>query len=245
MLGSIRRWLGAAASARDGWGGLTSWAADHGYTFRGVRRSDGFVIDGRLGATPWRLEWGASQRVYVSGNELRIRAELGVLPDLQTLVLNRVLQEAMEKDVFNQYVEGVQTRIDTHTPPEMRWLVMFPQLSDAELKELGNRWAAVSNLKTWLERWLDGPLANMLEQVPGGPADPLVLMVSRGRLVLRTGLTDPDPASLDRWLVLFECALREALRVCSDFADAHGQSTRPSLWSPSVMAAEDIEATTH
>jgi hypothetical protein len=238
MLESFRKWLGAATSARDTWGGITAWAAQQGHTFRGVRRSDGFVVEGRLAGTPWRLEWGPSQRAYVTGFELRLRAELGQLPELQALILNRVLQESMEKDVFEQYVEGVQTRVDTRTPPEMRWLVMYPQLTEQELGELANRWAAVSNLKPWLERWLAGPLPTELEQVPGGPAEPMVLMMSRGRLMLRTGLVDPDVASIERWLRLFECALREAQRVSSDFSDANTPSTQPSLWAPSVLQAE-------
>ena len=45
-------------------------------------QDQGFVIDGRLGATPWRLEWGPSQRPYIQGQELRLRSELGLSPDL-------------------------------------------------------------------------------------------------------------------------------------------------------------------
>ena len=143
MLDSIKRWLGTASTDTQGWGDQAAWAQAHQWTLRGVRDIEGFVIDGRCGATPWRLEWGPSQRPYIQGQELRLRAELSVPRELQALVLNRELMESMEKAVFDQYVEGVQTRIDTTTPPEMRWLVMFPKLSGAELKALARRlWRA-------------------------------------------------------------------------------------------------------
>ena len=29
--------------------------------------------------------------------------------------------------MFEEFTEGLQTRIDTATPEEMRWLVMFPR----------------------------------------------------------------------------------------------------------------------
>ena len=53
--------------------------------------------DSLAGATPWRLEWGPSQRPYIQGQELRIRAELGLSSELQLVLMNRALQEAMEK----------------------------------------------------------------------------------------------------------------------------------------------------
>ena len=69
MLDSLKKWFGEPAP-RSGWDALAPWAASKQVVFRGVRKSEGFVIDGRLGAMPWRLEWGPSQRSYVSGFEL-------------------------------------------------------------------------------------------------------------------------------------------------------------------------------
>ena len=128
MLDSIKRWLGAAPVQVQGWSELSAWVRAQQHILRAVRDPEGFVIDGRSGETPWRLEWGPSQRSYIQGPELRIRADVAVPRELQALVLNRELMVAMEKAVFDQYVEGVQTRIDTATPPEMRWLVMFQKL---------------------------------------------------------------------------------------------------------------------
>lgn len=240
MLEALRNWIaGRGASAGDdSLRDVARWAASKKYEFRHVRQSPGFVIDGSQGRTPWRLEWGPSQRGYVRGMELRLRADLGLAADLQALVLSRSLKESMEKDVFEQYVEAVQTRADTQTPPEMRWLVMYPLLSGHDLGEMREHWAAVANLKPWLLGWLASPLGK--ELASRKPArDPVVLMVSRGRIVLRTGLADPDPIDLESWLRLFETAVREAQRVTDDFTnDPTSPSTQPSLWAASAMPAE-------
>jgi hypothetical protein len=202
---------------------------------------EGFVIDGRLGATPWRLEWGPSQRPYIQGQELRIRAELGLSPELQVVLMNRALQEKMERDVFDQYVEGVQTRIDNQTPPEMRWLVMFPKLGGAEMGELREGYVALASMKSWLLAWLQGALAQTIATTRVDPATPVVLMIGRGRLMLRTALADPDVAPLQGWLRLFETAMREARRVANDSTDAISPSTQPSMWSTSALPGDERE----
>lgn len=242
MLQALKKWFGhAGLPARHGhWRELARWAEEQRCEFRAVRQVPGFVVDGHLGPTPWRMEWGPSQRSYVKGQELRIRAELNMPYDLQALVLSRELQESMERDVFDQYVESVQTRADTQTPPEMRWLVMFPRLSGHELKGLRERWAAVASFKPWLERWLDGPLADALALHAGDRREPLALMISRGRLVLRTGLEEPDSRALQQHVVLFETALREAQRVAADFVDVAAPTTQPGLWSASALSGDSL-----
>jgi hypothetical protein len=235
MLEGLKRLFSRTAAPAQGWDALAPWAASRQYVFRGVREGDGFVIDGRLGATPWRLEWGPSQRVYVPGNELRLRAELSLPPDLQVLVLTRALQAQMENAVFDQYVEGVQTRIDNQTPPEMRWLVMFPKLGGAEMGVLRERFVALASIKPWLTQWLEGPLSAALASVRLPQNVPIVLMIGRGRLTLRTAVPDPEPRDLEPWLNLFETAMREARRVASLFNDANVPSTQPSLWTASAM----------
>lgn len=190
-------------------------------------QSEGFVVDGRLGATPWRLEWGPSQRAYIAGRELRLRCELGLGADLHALVMNRTLQEQMEAAVFNQYVEGVQTRIDNQTPPEMRWLVMFPKLSGSEMGDLRERYVALASKKGWMLRWLEGPLSQALASHRVNAAIPLVLMVGRGRLMLRTEMPEADVAEIERWLRLFETAIREARRVMNGGGEALAPSAEP------------------
>ena len=242
MLEGIKRlFSGGAPAPAQGWDGIAPWAQSKQYAFRGVQ-NEGFVIDGKLGATPWRLEWGPSQRPYIAGQELRIRAELGLSADLQVVLMNRQLQEAMEKAVFEQYVEGVQTRIDNQTPPEMRWLVMYPKLAGNEMPTLRERFVALSSVKGWLLHWLEGPLSQSLAGVRIEPATPMVLMIGRGRLMLRTALPDADVAPLQGWLRVFEVAMREARRVANESSDSISPSTAPSGWSSSALPGSEHDS---
>jgi len=239
MLEGLKRlFSGTSETPSQGWDGVAPWAENKGYTFRGVQ-SEGFVVDGRLGATPWRLEWGPSQRPYIQGQELRLRSELGLSSDLQVVLMNRLLQEAMEKAVFEQYVEGVQTRIDNQTPPEMRWLVMFPKLAGTEMPLLRERYVALSSMKGWLTQWLEGPLSASLAALQLEDATPLVLMIGRGRLMLRTALPDADVATLQGWLRVFEIAMREARRVANESSESLSPSTQPSQWSSSALPGDE------
>ncbi len=238
MLDTIKRWLGHDPVPIPGWSELSSWSRSNHWALRAVREPVGFVVDGRNGNTAWRVEWGPSQRSYIQGAELRIRAELEVPRELQALVLNRELMDSMETAVFDQYVEGVQTRIDTTTPPEMRWLVMFPKLSSTELKSLRDGYGALSSFKPWLQQWLAGSLAPTLAALPTSAERPLVLMIARRRLCLRTALAQPDPAALDAWLRLFDCALQAAQRVTLEEIELHTPSTQPSMFSATAMTAD-------
>jgi len=241
MLDGLKRlFTGGAGPAETGhaWDAVLPWARQREYGFRAVQ-GDGFVIDGQLSGIPWRLEWGPSQRPYIAGHELRIRAELGLASELQAVVMNRALQQKMERDVFDQYVEGVQTRIDNQTPPEMRWLVMFPRIADKELPALAGRYSALSSLKSWMLTWLDGPLSLALQALRVDPEVPMVLMIGRGRLMLRTALAQPDIEALLLWLRLFESAIREARRAAHSEGEAGAPHSEPSIWSASALPGDE------
>jgi hypothetical protein len=240
MIESIRRWLGERRHEPATWPRQLEWARQHQWSLRSAGEDQGFVVDGQGGTAPWRLEWGPSQRVYIAGTELRIRSEVGAPRELQALVLTRPLMEAMENTVFDQFVEGVQTRIDTRVPPEMRWLVMHPKLSAPELGALGTSYGALAGGKLWLQQWLAGPLSAALADAPTGAERPLVLMIARGRLTLRTAAPDPDVARLKAWLALFECALREARRVVADYVEPDTPSTQPSLFHPAEVPSKAL-----
>jgi hypothetical protein len=233
MLRILRRWWSTGAP-KPGLQGIDHWAQSKGAAYRRVRDGEGFVVDGSHRGVAWRIEWGPSQRPYIAGPEVRFMAELGLHRDIQVLVLNRLLMEASEAKVYNEYVEGVQTRVDTQTPTEIRWLVMYSKLSAAELRNLGARFGAVSSVKPWLLRWLSGPLSQaLLDAARALPeADAFVLAVGRGRVSMRLGLAKPTAETLDHWLALFQIALTEAQRVAGEWRDSAlpHVSTRPSVW---------------
>ena len=243
MLDGLKRWFGSNTESSThntpaaGPEGLQAWCEAQGYTLRGVP-DEGFVIEGRHGTTPWRLEWGPSQRPYISGHEMRLRAEMGLPADLQVVLMNRALQEEMEKAVFEQYVEGVQTRIDNTTPPEMRWLVMFSRLPGTEMGALRDRYAAFSGHKQWLAPWLAGPLTDALAALQVEPTQPVVLMIGRGRMMLRTAMMEADVRTLLPWLKLFQVAVNEARRVANDNPETISPSVQPTGWDQSKVPGD-------
>ena len=219
---------------------MQRWAEGHGYAFRKVRDASGCVIEGALGPQAWRIEWGASQRSYIEGCEIRLMADLGLSHSLMALVLNRALMAAMEKEVYEQYVNDVQTRIDTDTPAEMRWLVMYTKLEAADLGALKDRFGAVGSVPPWLLQWLSGALRDALMATLGEVRSdqPFVLTVSRGRLTLRTAMPAPDTGKLAMWFSVFEQALTAARNVGEEWqhaADA-GQTTQAAAWEHGEIA---------
>lgn len=239
MLDSLRRLWNRGSKTTD-LSAFEAWAQARGHQLKRVRDADGCTIEPQgAGDNAWRIEWGDSQRSYIAGHEVRFSAEIGTPREMLVLLLNRELMETMEKTVFEQYVEDVQTRIDTETPPEMRWLVMFPKLSGSELGKLKDRYAAIASIKPWLQLWLGGGLEAALvptiEAVT--PGTPVVLTVTRGRLTLRTAMPEPDADALTRWSTAFEQILPTARQLARDWSDASaGGATgtlRPSVWPPS------------
>lgn len=232
MLRNLKRWW-SATTPKPGLQGIDHWAQSKSASYRRVRDGEGFVIDGSHGGVPWRIEWGASQRPYIAGPEVRFMAELGLHRDLQVLVLNRLLMEASEARVYNEYIEGVQTRVDTQTPTEIRWLVMYSKLSPGELRNLGVRFGAVSSVKPWLLQWLSGALSPaLLDAARALPeSESFVLSIGRGRVSMRLPLRAPTGESLTHWLTLFQTAMSEAQRVSGEWRDSGlHHSTRPSVF---------------
>jgi hypothetical protein len=238
MLKSLRRLLSRGAASVEP-AAFQHWAEERGHDYRRVRSADGCVIEGRQGTQEWRIEWGASQRDYIPGFELRFIAELDLPPALMAMVLNRSLMAEMERTVYERFVDDVQTRIDTDTPPEMRWLVMYTKLGAQDLGRLRERYGAVCSIQPWLLQWLTSPLNDALATTIDmlGEDDPVVLTIGRGRLTLRTALPQPDVKRLAVWYSVFEHALREAKRLGTEWRDAAagGLTTQPSAWSNSVI----------
>ena len=239
MLDSLRRLWNKGPKQTD-LSAFQAWAEGRGYQLKRIRDADGCIIEPpHAGENAWRIEWGESQRSYITTREVRLSAEIGTPREMLVLVLNRELMETMEKAVFDQYVEDVQTRIDTETPPEMRWLVMFPKLTGSELGRLKDRYAAIASIKPWLQLWLGSGLeASLTETIEGVDAGtPVALTVTRGRLTLRTSMPEPDPQTLNRWFSAFQKILPSARQLARDWSDASaGGATgtlRPSVWPPS------------
>lgn len=239
MLESLRQLWSRRPKAAD-LAPMRAWAQSKGFDLRPVREGEGCMIEPMVPNPAWRIEWGPTQRSYIEGRELRIIGDVGVPRELVAMLLTRPLQETMEKLVFEQYVEDVQTRLDTQSPPEMRWLVLYAKLPDADLGALRDRYAAVGNLKTWLSRWMSGELADALTATLGSTdgSEPMVLTVARGRMTLRTPMQVADERLMALWLGVFQHALHEAQRLGSDWHESSA-STQPAAWPRSGLPDDD------
>lgn len=236
MLDTLKRLFrrdGAAQPAS--WPEIEHWAASSGRAYRPARDGAGFVVEGRYETRPWRLEWGPSQRDYLVGHELRLRMDVELPHQLQLLVASRELMKWLEGETFERYTDQLQTHIDSSTPEEMRWLVMFPKLSLRALPALHGRVGAVGASLPALSRWIDGTLAVRLEQAGQRLLSgdrPFVLMTSRNRIMLRVELAEPEPPTLDQAIGLFETAVSRVPNAIEGLAETSSAwpSTAASAW---------------
>jgi len=148
------------------------------------------------------------------------------------LVIARPLMTVLEQEVFEDYTDGNQTRMDDGMPEEMRWLVLYPKMPRAELGHLRERFGVLSNLPRAAPIWLDGALAEQLVMSASWRADdqPLVLTVQRGRLTLRCLQARPDLACMQAAVALFVAALAGARRVSDELARGTIANDRPTGW---------------
>ncbi|MCH7344128.1 hypothetical protein LZ017_12155 [Pelomonas sp. CA6] len=208
VLKQLKQWFTVRANAAR-WRAFADWADQRKGSFRMARDGAGFVVELSQGLPGQvRIEWGPSQRSYIEGHELRMRCEMRLSHELQMMVIERELMERLEREVFEAYTDTLKTRIDTDTPEEMRWLVMFPKLPQIESKLLRERFGVLGINRELCASWLEPALADKLVQasqdlVPAGR--PFVLMGLRGNAYLRTAMAEPD---LDQVQVL--CRLLEA-----------------------------------
>ena len=238
VIKQVKRWFVVRANAAR-WRSLSDWADARGAVFRQARDGRGFQIEqpkALLG--PLRIEWGPSQRAYIAGTELRMRVELGLHSDLQMMVIARDLMERLEKAVFEAYTDTLKTRVDTDTPEEMRWLVMFPTLKNFNSKPVRERFGALGVNRDLIGAWLEGSLSDALALASQDllPEDrPFVLMSMRGNVYLRVAMPDPGLEELQGLVRLLETACREALRVNGRLSDGGPWPTTTSVaWQSST-----------
>ncbi|MGQ3051471.1 MAG: hypothetical protein ACT6S0_06775 [Roseateles sp.] len=238
----VKHWLVTRANAAR-WRPIEEWAEARGADFSQTRDGQGFLIEQPTAAPgPLRIEWGVSQRSYLPGSELRMRCEMKLHHDLQLMVLCRTLMENLERAVFEAYTDTLKTRVDTDTPEEMRWLVMFPKFNNASSQLLRQRYGLVGVTKDLTGAWLDGELSETLVQasqdlLPEG--HPFVLMSMRGNLYLRTEMSEPDLPKVQAFVRLLECAAREALRVNGRLSDTGAWPTTTSIaFTPSTRPGD-------
>lgn len=211
MLGAVRRWLGGK-NPLPGWQEFAAWARDNHWTMKRSSAHDGWVMHDPV-RPGWRLEWGPAQRSFMSSHEFRVRLELPELPDMQAMVLDRPLLARLDHEVYQQFTDSVQTRLDAETPEEMRWLAMHLKLNPNQMGTvLRDRYGAVGSDAPWLARWLAGPLAQALKKradlmpIEAVSTEPFILRLARGKILIRQSAMSPRPAVLECCIEIAQAA---------------------------------------
>ncbi len=233
MVNPLTRIFGGSRDEQT-WAAAAKWAKASGHRFAHSRDGSGFVVEPANSTLGWRLEWGAPMRHYISSPELRLRAEVGDTDDLQMLIMTRPVMSLLEQQVFDEFTESTQTRMDDDTPEEMRWLVLYPKVPRSEMGTLRERFGALASLPRAAALWLEGPLSEQLEASSSWLADdlPLVLIMQRGRLTMRCAMPQPQVPGLQSALGLFAVALTAARRVGQEVTRGTIGRDRPSSWGP-------------
>jgi hypothetical protein len=223
MLDAVRRWL-ARGDSLPAWSELAGWAKDHRWSLKRTMAHDGWVMDNHPAYPNWRIEWGPSQRNFMSSHEFRLRLDLPALPDVQALLLDRPLLARLDREVYQQFTDTVQTRLDEETPEEMRWLAMHAKLTPNELGEaLRDRYGALSDDPPWLVHWLAGPVTEALKAladtmpVEAVSSEPFILRLARGQIVMRQAAAKPRANVLE---ALFDVAKAAEVATKRDVAGA-------------------------
>lgn len=222
------------------WKPVADWAAKRGaqFSIEDSEEGEGFsLVEAQNPLGPLLIEWGPPQRDYVQGAELRLRWDLKLKSDLQVMVIERSLMDRLEGQVFEAYTDTLQTRIDTDTPEEMRWLVMFPRLELWTGKVVKQRFGALGASPEMIQEWLAGALTDVLslasqDLVPAG--HPFVMLTQRGNLYLRHEMPLIDLPQMQGLLRVAEVAAREALSLNKRVADPVWSASSSSAFPPTT-----------
>jgi hypothetical protein len=220
MLDAVRRWFTWGASL-PAWAEFGAWADANHWTLKRTIAHDGWAMDHNAQHPGWRIEWGPAQRSFMSSHEFRIRFEVEAMPDVQALVLDRPLLARLDHEVYQQFTDTVQTRLDEETPEEMRWLAMHAKLNPNQMGvPLRDRYGAISTDTAWVTQWLAGPLADALKTradampIEAVSAEPFILRLARGQVVIRQAASVPRVDVLEACVAVAEAA-EEALKRCA------------------------------
>lgn len=168
---------------------LGAWAKREGLAFEALRSEDRLIWTGHLGGVAMRMESMPPRRDYLSGHELRLRMNLDLPDRLSLMVMSRWLKTRLEQQAYEGYTDKVRTTGNLKLHEESRWLALFGELGWTTMApDLWARYAVLGDRREEAQAWLEGPLtAGLLAwEGPEAGAIPLVMMLTRGSLYLRT-----------------------------------------------------------
>lgn len=196
-------------------GHVSEWAASRGMTFSGGTLGSAMSMQGKVGGKSWKMELGKPSRDYISGQELRARAELSVFEDVGAMVINRPLKESLERRAYSMITDTLQTTADPRLPEEMRWLAMYDEIGwEGPPQDFWDRYAVLSDKREHALAWVDDHLIDLLlawpEPAPS-PQVPFMIVLLRGKCYLRMQYLPADTVTLDHATSVFTSACESAI----------------------------------
>jgi hypothetical protein len=191
MYSRIKNWVATMPGLglhADGLRAVAAWAASQGLAYAQRPGRGDFALSASTQGVSWRLERTHASRDFITGAELRARAELQLPPDVAIMLLNRPLKEQLEKRVYEHVTQGVQTTVDAELSEEARWLALYDEVGwSAAPMGFWGRYAVVADTREHAQRWLDANLVQQLLAWPVAAAQmpPFILQIQRGRIYLR------------------------------------------------------------
>lgn len=196
---------------------LGAWAERESLRFEQVPTGDRLVWTGQWAGHPLRMESAPPQRDYLRGHELRLRLDLGLSDHWSLMVMNRALKQHLEQAAYSGYTDPVQTTARLKLTEEMRWLSMFGEVGWTRMSpDFWTRFGVLAECREDAQAWLDEALVDALMGLPAaddGQQIPLIMMLTRGRLYLRTQHDRSDSLKLDLFLALAQTAAQSACRL--------------------------------
>ena len=208
---------GPSSALPGGAGGnpISEWASTQGLSYSAPAAGRNFALDGSVNGRRWRMELGRPTRDFISGEELRARAELGIDEGVAVLLLNRPLKEALEKRAYALYTDSLQTLSDARMPEELRWLSMYEEVGWDSLPDaFWDRYAILADQRENALAFVDANLAEQLMDWPDpgpGPEVPFMLMLLRGKGYLRMAYQPSGMPTLQHAAAVFTSACESAI----------------------------------
>jgi hypothetical protein len=205
-------------SSSEGLGAIRAGATNT-HILGGAGTGIGTSIEGVVQGKPWKLERSAASRNYISGEEIRGRADIGIDPQISVIIMNRPLKELLEKRAYALYTDSIETEASPTLMEEMRWLALYPQVGWERVADsFWHRYAVMTSQRSHAMGWLTPKLADLLMAWPEpspSAENPFILMVMRGRMHLRMQLTPSDASTLKHITRIFTAAAESAIDVFS------------------------------
>jgi hypothetical protein len=182
-------------------GPVSEWAASRGMSYSSPALGSGVSMQGKVGGRPWKMELGRPTRDYIAGEELRARAELGLVRDVGAMIINRPLKETLERRAYSMITDTLQTTADPRLPEEMRWLAMYDEIGwEGPPAEFWQRYAVLADQREHALAWVDDRLVQLLMSWPEPsplPTVPFLIVLLRGKCYLRMQYLPATTRTLD------------------------------------------------